>query len=66
MCSSGSLFSQLTLSPTLIVRLAGTNVKLWMVTVWIAAPAGMVRDALTRTTAAMAKSARVGRVRRIR
>ena len=65
-CSSGSLFSQLTLSPTLIVTFAGTNVKFWMVTVWIAAQAGMVRDALARTTAAATRSARVSRVRRIR
>ena len=65
-CSSGSLFSQLTLSPALIVRFGGENAKAWMVTVWIAAQAGMVRDALTKTTAVATKRARVRRVRRIR
>lgn len=63
-CSSGSLFSQLTPSPTLIVTLGGANAKLWMVTVWIAAQAGMARDAPTSAIAAATK--KKARVRRIR
>lgn len=62
-CSRGSLFDQLTLSPALIVMVGGMKVKLWMATVWTAAQTGMVREALIRTTAAAMRSTRVRRIR---
>lgn len=61
--SSGSLFSQLTVSPALIVTVGGTKVKLWMATDWLAAKAGMVRDMLMRRTSAATRSIRVRRIR---
>lgn len=61
--SSGSLFSQLTVSPALIVTVGGTKVKLWMATDWLAAQAGMASDTLMRRTAAATRSIRVRRIR---
>jgi hypothetical protein len=37
----GSLLVHVTLSPTLTVATGGTNVKFWMVTVWLAANAAL-------------------------
>jgi hypothetical protein len=60
---NGSVLSQVTLSPTLIVAVCGRKVKFWMTTLWLvetAAPGS--RAPIATTSAAM----RNGRLRRIR
>ena len=59
----GSLFVQVTLSPTLTVAIDGTNVKFWMVTVWLAASAALGTSAQNVMRKTATRSVRLRAIR---